>query len=390
MPFLKYLFFFSVLLSTGNISSQEFPVMAFHGVPPSYTGVDRFLQMKEAGFNINMTAYENNFQAEQALDAAHKAGVKILLLTPELIHETTKTVLRFRDHPALFGYFVSDEPGATHFAAVAQKVNEIRALDPHRPCYVNLYPNYAESDQLESSSYSDYLKEYERQIDVSFISFDHYPVVNNTIRPEWFANLELIRKTAILQNKRFWGFANATVFGPYQQPTLAGLRLQVFANLLYGAQGIQYFSYWTLNDAAWRKNHFGHSIVDALGEPTVTFNVVRTVNQELQQFAKVFMGGTIEAVYHTDNNLPQQTLRVPRRLYGATQISTLGSAIVAQIRNKGIIYTSILNKDLHRPLDLAFTSTVRTESMGSKPQVYKAGARIRFMLQPGELKIFKH
>ena len=37
----------------------------------------------------------------------------------------------------------------------------------------------------------------------------------------------------------------ATKHWKYPHPTLATLRLQMFSDLAYGAQGLQYFTYWT-------------------------------------------------------------------------------------------------------------------------------------------------
>lgn len=391
MPFLKYFFFLSVLLSTGNISSQDLPVMAFHGVPPSYTGVDRFLQMKEAGFNINMTAYENNFQAEQALDAAYQAGVKILLLTPELIHETTNTVLRFRDHPALFGYFVSDEPSVTQFGEVSAKSKEIKNLDPFHPTYVNLFPNYAENSVLNASSYDDYLSRYITRVPFDFLSFDNYPLMNNSIHKDWFANLELIRNASITTKKDFWAFANATVFGTYKQPTLAGLKLQVFGNLLYGAQGIQYFTYWTLNDENWRKNKFGKSMVDERGRPTSTYYLVKRVNSLVQKYATVFKGSKVTSVYHTDAEIPAKTRKLPRSIPGMQNLNIGGPAVVSYINNNGGSYVAILNKDLYKPIMLSFTSTASMQLLDNtaKPRRVEKRRKIKSTIDPGDILIFK-
>ncbi len=99
--------------------------------------------------------------------------------------------------------------------------------------------------------------------------------MNNKIHNKWYENLEQIRHYSILKNKNFWAFANATVFDLYSQPTIASLKLQMYSNLLYGAQGLQYFTYWTLDDDNWKKNKFGHAIVDSRGNSTVTYSIVQ-------------------------------------------------------------------------------------------------------------------
>lgn len=73
----------------------------------------------------------------------------------------------------------------------------------------------------------------------------------------------------------------------------------MFSNLLYGAQGLQYFTYWTLDDENWKKNEFKHSIVDSRGNPTVTYSIVQKTNNDIQKYAGVFLGSTVDSVFHT-------------------------------------------------------------------------------------------
>ena len=87
---------------------------------------------------------------------------------------------------------------------------------------------------------------------LQLLSFDHYPVVGDTCRPEWYENLEIFSDEARKAGKPFWAFSLATSHGPNPVPTPAMLRLQVYSDLAYVAQGIQYFTYWTpQGDSLW-------------------------------------------------------------------------------------------------------------------------------------------
>ena len=77
----------------------------------------------------------------------------------------------------------------------------------------------------------------------------------------------------------------------YKIPTLPELRLQVFSDLAYGAQAIQYFTYRGLQH----------------DEPTEVYNLVKTVNQEVQQLAGIFLGAQVISVSHTGSEIPEGT-----------------------------------------------------------------------------------
>lgn len=391
MPFLKYLFFLSALFCTANISSQEFPVMAFHGVPEQFTNKASFRFLKESGININFTVYTSNAEAQKALDCAQEAGVKILLFTPELVHSTAATVRRFKNHPALFGYYVRDEPSAAEFGEVSAKIKEIKKTDPLHPTYINLFPNYAENSLLKAKSYDHYLGLYISSVPVDFISFDNYPLMNDVIHKDWYANLESVRNASLRAKKEFWGFANATIFRTYRQPTLAGLRLQIFSNLLYGAQGIQYFTYWTLDDEYWRKNNFGKSMVDPKGLPTPTYHLVKSVNSQVRHYARLFQGSRVTSVFHTDVMRPAQTRKLPYQMRSMKNFRTGGSAIVSYFSNKGSDYVAILNKDLYKDINITFDSTAPISILDSRAveKRLETGSRVRSTIGAGDILILK-
>lgn len=101
---------------------------------------------------------------------------------------------RFKNHPALYGYYVTDEPSADDFKLVRDWINIIKEFDPIHPVYVNLYPNYALPSQMKKDSYENYLNEFTNAVPIDFISFDNYPLMSNKIHSKWYENLEQIRK----------------------------------------------------------------------------------------------------------------------------------------------------------------------------------------------------
>src|SRR5206468_594439 len=187
-------------------------------------------------------------------------------------------VRRFSQHPALGGYFIRDEPSAADFAALARSVKRIRAVDPRRPCYINLFPNYATSAQLGVPTYQEYTDRFVAEVPVPFLSFDNYPVTAGGLRPGWYENLEVVARAARKARKPFWAFALAVAHGPYPVAQVEHLRLQAFSNLAYGAACLQYFTYWTPKSTEW---NFHQAPVEE-GKRTAVYPRVNQVNAEVQ------------------------------------------------------------------------------------------------------------
>ena len=59
-------------------SEGEIPIVAWHGIPPKETSVERYRELKEAGINIDFPFSTTIENVEKALDAAQHAGVKIM------------------------------------------------------------------------------------------------------------------------------------------------------------------------------------------------------------------------------------------------------------------------------------------------------------------------
>lgn len=170
-------------------STDEFPIMAWIGVPESETTVERFRELKESGININFSSYSNIEAVEKALDVAQEAGVKLMPSFPELRTEPEKSAKRLMKHPALAGYHLTDEPGAASFPELGKWVKRIQSVDKKHGCYINLFPNYAPSEVLIGKDgvlapgedpYAKHVEMFLKEVPVPFLSFDYYPVVEET------------------------------------------------------------------------------------------------------------------------------------------------------------------------------------------------------------------
>ena len=382
-------------------SADEFPIMAWIGVPESETTVERFRELKESGININFSSYSSIEAVEKALDVAQQAGVKLMPSFPELRSEPEKSAKRLMKHPALAGYHLTDEPGAASFPELGKWVKRIQSVDKHHGCYINLFPNYAPAEVLIGKDgvlapgedpYAKHVDMFLKEVPVPFISFDFYPVVEENgvrmLRTRWYQNLEIVADASRKSGRPFWAFALAIAHKPYPIPTVAELRLQMFSNLAYGAQTLQYFTYWHPgDDTPW---DFHDSPIKLDGSRSVVYDRIKTVNREIHSLSRVFKGAKLVTVWHTGNQLPEGTRPIDKLPKQIQSLETKeGTSIVSVLINRGKQYLVIVNSDFQNPLtfDIKTDNKVRKvlKNGTSAPAGSSSGTEV---VAPGDIIIY--
>jgi len=351
-----------------STSIEEIPILAWWGVQ-EHT-IERYNELKECGFDNNLSWLGD---AEAVLNIANEAGIKLLLHNDGLKMEPEKNVSYFKNNPALIGYFLTDEPNSKEFIYLGNWARRIQMEDKNHFIYVNLLPNNASIEQLGTSTYREYVQLFLKEVPVPFLSFDHYPirVTDDGVRSlntGWYENLEIISDEANKAGIPFWAFALSTAHKPYPIPTLADIRLQVYSNLAYGAQGIQYFTYWTPKSGTW---DFHDGPINNMGQKTLTWYVVQQMNREIKGLSNVFLGAKVIKVEHitTDatgryGKIPTGTTRFDfiKRPKEASKIKTFDipnntNALVSFLKNRNRCYMVIVNRNLEGGDNATFTIT---------------------------------
>ncbi|MCG3150151.1 MAG: hypothetical protein PCFJNLEI_03629 [Verrucomicrobiae bacterium] len=257
---------------------EEFVVLPWGQPPRDLTPPDPTVvaDLRECGFNLA------GFIAPGDLDFFHAAGL------PGIVKGdwTDK-------HPAAFGVYLRDEPGAQNFPDLARQV----AARPHALCYINLFPNYATPAQLQAASYEEYLETFVTTVRPQFISYDHYALFEDgSFGGGYFPNLEAVRAQAVRSGLPFWNIVLSNAHYQYAEPTPAGLRLQLFTTLAYGARGISYYTYFTPPTGNYRLGP-----IDPDGRKSPTWFMLREVNQQLHQLGPTYVTLTSLNVFHHPN-----------------------------------------------------------------------------------------
>jgi hypothetical protein len=259
-------------------------------------------QMAEGGFNLVWCG------SEKELDIAHRHGLRGQLtdglLTPASLDDPNRReqldalIARVSKHPALYAYYLIDEPNASQFPALGKLVAYLRQRDPAHLAYINLFPTYASNAQLGTqgdvvTAYKEHLRRYVEQVKPALISYDHYQFKLNGDSEQYFLNLAMIRRAALDAGVPFLNIVQACTWAPdaMRVPNANELRYLVYSTLAYGAQGISYYVYA-------HPNHHG-SLVGLDGIPGPLYHAVKSYNREFVAIATELQPLRSLGVYHT-------------------------------------------------------------------------------------------
>ncbi len=309
--------------SAGRWVQKQFLVTFW--CPPPATD-EALARVAAEGFNLTWAPAEG---LEVAARHHLRAMLTSDLLRPEVLDDPAKRaeldtlIARVKHHPALEAYYLTDEPGAGAFPGLGRLVAYLRERDPAHLAYINLFPTYANEQQLGVSAdaaerarvgypqnfagvgaddktvlrYREHLKRFVETVKPDLISYDHYHFLkpDQDGKPvdgqQYFLNLALIRLVALEAHQPFLNIIQAnTIEKSWRLPNAQELRFLVFTTLAYGGRGISYFTYW------------GPSAYNGLyqdGKPAPLLEPVIALNREINGLGPALMELDSIGVYQT-------------------------------------------------------------------------------------------
>lgn len=397
---------------TGNDDfGEQIPILGWFGIPVSQSAAIHYQTMKEAGFTHNLPGdYVTDPSRVLAdLNNAQTAGIKVFIVGGALTENAADTafVSRLTSHPALAGYKVWDEPFTYDYERLHQQVEKIRSIDPQHPCYINLLHSgtafkgegkgidYNAADIIEVYREA-YLRKFAGML--SFISFDQYPVYTGDDGKRavsdsmWYRTLEIVSGEARKLGKPFWAFALATAHSvpwcKFPVPSINDLRLQVYSNLAYGAQCIQYFTYWTPSEEG---GDFHDGPVDwYTGNKNPVYGIVQQMNREVIALSKVFLNAEVLWTAHAGRSphalcTPLSRIELPDAVR-TLEITGSDGAVVSLLKKGSGRFLVVVNRDLNQDMTVTIKGNAlkRIEKDGSV--VVTAGQT--HTVTPGDVLIY--
>ncbi|MFH0981780.1 MAG: hypothetical protein V2A79_09600 [Planctomycetota bacterium] len=399
--------------ASGKLAASEptldppFIISLWCGPDRKHTTVEAYKTVADCGFNLVLPPGDgwavDLKTSRQILDICQQVGLKALVADSRLVNnegrhrikpaapDFAKTldavVADYSGHPALAGYYVEDEPSAKDFPDLAGIFRRLREKDPKHFAYVNLFPSYAGNDRLGSRNFEDHVATFVEKVRPAIVSWDHYQQMSNNKGPDYFSDMEDVRKVCVKSGTPYFQIILLTPHGGYRDPSEADLRWQAYTTLCYGAHGIMYFTYWPV---------IGPGIVGPDGKPGPKYDIVKRINMRLKAMAPTLVKLKSAGVYHSEP-LPKGT----QKLADAVPVRKMegGAMVLGWLKDEaGADYLFLVNRSFKDKIkaQLALDAAVKTVEEISqetgKPQAAAYAADTRVLttdLEAGEGRLFR-
>jgi len=408
--------------AAGNWKQDRF-LITFWCPPPASD--ENLARVAQEGFNLTWTPAEG-------LDIAQRQGLRSMLMSPllkpEVLDDPVKRaeldalIARVKDHPALEAYYLTDEPGSAAFPGLGKLVTYLRERDPAHFAYINLYPTYANEQQLGVSAdaaerakvgyptdfagvetsdkivlrYREHVKQFIEIVQPDLISYDHYHFLKRekdgtpTDGKQYFLNLGLIRLAALEAKRPFLNIIQAnTIEKHWRLPDGDELRWLVFTTMAYGGRGISYFTYWG-------PPAYNGLYVDGRPMPLLT-NVV-ALNKETAAFGPALLELNSLGAYQT-TPLPYGAEAIPTNC--PVQITGAGEFVLG-LFGKETTPTAfmIVNRNHREPAEanaMILFSGTKIQELDRQSGAWLPGkalkknspTKVRIKLGPGDGRLFR-
>lgn len=282
-----------------------------------YPTDEAYKLVAECGIN-NMVLYSNAEQPQSSpifykdpFDFGKKYGVNIIPNThnqPWTVYKGQNYQKRWETYENYGGMNVFDEPSAEQFATLKKNLAEYEET-VGKPYYINLFPNYANSEQLGTATYEEYVEKYTNEILLSakegnrYMVCDIYPLLKQgQLYGKWLSNLEVLQRYTKKADAEMYIYIQSVDFSSRRRPTSAAdFRFQSYVSMAYGATGIYHFTYMI---PFWDSMYsYSKALVDKDGVPTESYAFAKEVNLELLKLDDVFLDFDWKAAIHTIGSL---------------------------------------------------------------------------------------
>jgi hypothetical protein len=289
----------------------SFTLSFWCGPPPEFYQLERFREIKDAGFTLALPpGYGITVeQTHKMLDLCQQVGLKALVTDsrmPLAIGGSEKNkaaidavIKEYAGHPALFGYFITDEPGAPAFEGLREVVAYLREKDPKHPAFINLLPTYGRDFHvLGTDTYEQYVREYVDKVKPSFVSYDHYHFTYHGDRPDFFENLETVRRVCLEKGVPFWNIVLAVQHFDYRNLTEPELRFEAMQTLAFGGRGLLWFTYWS-PQGPHIPGTWSHALINPDGTRDPHYGMVKRINADTKAIGDALGVATSTDVFQT-------------------------------------------------------------------------------------------
>ncbi len=392
----------------------EFQIMGWHGPNHKRYTPKAMASLAEGGLNATFSILDWD-QMIPALDIAKDVGMRLVIRPTDLdlwrkpgvvdeayLRRFGEFIAKVRNHPALLGYFIVDEPFADVIPDIARLHRAWQATDPEHLFYVN-YWTVGQTFHL-ARGYEDLWERLLEEVPLEFISADGYPIqpvseedwaANNKLphyfprhkarlMPHYFEMLDIQRAFARQYRKPMWGFTFAK--GELAQETAEGeMRFQLMTALAYGAKGLQWFSV-----------EAGNMLINDDGSATENLRIAKGLNAVVRTWGPILQKLRSIGVYHHPANLFYTRPLDNHMLGSQNDLCSRGDPIVCGqfLDDAGMEYALLVNRNPFEPavLEFHFGTDDTVEECSPRTAAWSRISKPRWgkmQLAAGEGKLFR-
>lgn len=268
---------------------EQYRVLADCGITvtqPSLieTGKTNSIKQLRAAQEVGIKQVVLDYALTQNLTAYYEEYVEEDKTFEQIVDLVKDYIADYLEYESLWGFFIKDEPSATRY----DEFNFIkRVMDeaaPDHQIYINLFPVYAQPEQLGNITYRKYIQQYLQKVDTDYICYDYYPLIENndgttSLYESFLYNMDLINELKDDETE-LWTFLQCIEYGSNHRglSSKADATFQAYSFLAYGGMGIQWFTYWYPGATS---ENFGMPLIDSMGRTTDAYNYVKATNEEI-------------------------------------------------------------------------------------------------------------
>jgi hypothetical protein len=282
-----------------DYTHEDFVTSYWCGPTAGHTTFERYQEIKNANFTVAFPIYGSATveQNRAMLDFCQRLGMKAIIydnrmprdMTGDHKRDVDAVVKDFRDHPGLLGHSIIDEPVAGAFDGLGQVTAYLREHDPKHPGYINLMPTWAREipappggqfSWLGTPTYEDYVRSFVQKTKPAWLCYDHYAMLKQGDRPDFFENLETVRRVALEASIPFWNIVLLTQHGDYRVLTESELRFEAMQTMAFGARGLVWFTYWNPGELD-KSTTWTHAMIEPDGTRNPHYDMVTAINADV-------------------------------------------------------------------------------------------------------------
>ncbi|HET7225378.1 MAG TPA: hypothetical protein VFK69_06640 [Candidatus Eisenbacteria bacterium] len=357
-----------------HAAPPAFTLFGWVSPPPAYTTDAHVAEMAAAGLTLMLPAQDDSGRVEDnrvRLDLAAAHGLKCIVWDNRFervasLGDTTAAggalldsiVADYRDHPAMFGYYLGDEPTRDLWPLLGRLFAELHARDPVHPAWNNLLGRIVYPD---TASFHAELHDYVAAVHPAVLSDDHYDFAVDGDVHEFFENLSGLAAEARGDGLPFWVTVLLVQHTGFRQPTPAMLSWQAAMAVAYGARGVGYFTWWTPQPVSFYT--FAPAVIDTDGRQTAWYPFLEWFDPALRAAGETLAPLAWRATLHAGGTPPGAQPFVPDADLAGVQ----GRAAIGEFADaSGRRTVMVVNADSLAPqrVTLAFAPVFDLERLG--------------------------